>query len=302
MWRSLILLLVGVWACSTSVLFIKLSDSDPVFLAAWRQVLAALLLWPLFLKALRRHGVDFPLRRLRQTVPAGIFLGLHFVSWIYGARGTPAAHATLIVNMVPAVMPFILYFLLREPPNRSEIKGTVLALSGICWLAAGDLQMNAAYVLGDLICLVSMFLYALYLGQGRLHRGFPSLWLYVVPVYAVGGFFCLLVGLFLRGCGWIEEPVWTALKGEEFLFTLGLTVVPTVLGHTAINHALKHLRGQTVVILNLLQFVFASVMSYFLLAEIPVTSFYMAAGLVVAGAVLVVTSATGRPISGEEGS
>jgi drug/metabolite transporter (DMT)-like permease len=45
------------------------------------------------------------------------------------------------------------------------------------------------------MCLVSMLLFALYLALGRRNRDFPSVWLYVIPVYGQAAAVCLLVAL-----------------------------------------------------------------------------------------------------------
>ena len=60
--RSLLLLLLGIFACSTAAVMIKASATHPTVLSALRLLIAAALLTPLFLRARRLH---------REALPAG---------------------------------------------------------------------------------------------------------------------------------------------------------------------------------------------------------------------------------------
>jgi drug/metabolite transporter (DMT)-like permease len=214
-------------------------------------------------------------------------LALHFITWAVGARRTPAVNATLIVNMVPVVTPFLLVAFANESPNRSERLGTLFAISGVLLLAGFDFQFNRVYFQGDAICLISMVLFAVYLVMGRRNRNFPSLWLYLVPLYTAAAIFCLVISLF--GVGPLQE----SYPMREVVLLLGLGIVPTVLGHSILNDAMKHFRGQVVSIVNLAQAVFAGVLAFFLLGEMPEIVFYPACGLMGFGAFLALRGSAG---------
>lgn len=276
-----LLLVSGIFACSTSVIMIKSSTVHPTALAAWRLILAALFLSPLFFLARRREPEPFGWRDLTPSVLPAILLALHFISWAAGARMTLAANATLIVNMVPIVMPFFLFFLIRERVNRPEVIGTLLALAGVLVLTIGDYQIAPGNLLGDFVCFVSMLLFALYLAYGRLNRSIRSLWLYLVPLYAIAGVICLVVSIPFA------NPL-VLPSAPEIGWLVGLALVPTVLGHSLLNFSLKHIGGQAVSVCNLGQFVFAGLMAFFIFGEAPHLPFYPAVLLVLAGAVMVV--------------
>jgi len=280
-WRIL-LLVVGVYAGSTAVIMIKACQVHPMLLAAYRQLIAAAALSPLFLRDLLRHRGRYGWREVRRTVVPGLMLGAHFITWIIGARLTWAANSSLIVNMVPIVMPFLLYVLIRERLTRGEWAGTAVAMAGVLLLGATDFRVSAAHFAGDAICLGSMFLFAIYLALGRRNRDFATIWLYLVPLYTFGGLACLLLAVTQVRPG--------PLTFRDGLLVTGLGVVPTVIGHSVLNHAMKHLRGQLVSLVNLGQFVFAGVMGFFLLGELPQVGFYPACVMVVGGAVLALRS------------
>lgn len=282
-----LLLIIGVYCCSTSVIFIKIGNTDPVVLSAYRLIIGGLLLMPLAVKAKKRAKNLYWSHLLRRTTAPAIFLGVHFIIWIIGARLTPSANASLIVNMVPVVMPLLLLLVVHEKINRAEGIGTVLAMAGVLFLGVSDFSMSRQYALGDFVCFLSMLGYAFYLIFARKNKDLPSIYVYVVPVYLIAGIFCLLLAIVMELAG--AHVVWFGNDAAmEWTSILGLALVPTVLGHSLINWAFRSIRGQAVVIINLAQFIFAGIMGYVLLKEVPQLSFYIASLLVVAGALFVI--------------
>lgn len=286
-WRY-VLLLLGVFGCSTSVILIKSSQTHPVVLVAARLLIATALLSPLFLLDWRKHRTAFTRDHLRRTTLPALVLALHFISWTYAARMTLAAQATLIVNLVPVAIPFFLHSLVGERINRTEILGTLIAIAGVGLLTAGDALAGTGSLFGNLLCFGSMLAFAWYLALGRKNRDFPSLWLYVIPVYLQAGAICLAVSI-----PWLDT--FAPGSPREWSLLVGLAVLPTLLGHSLLNLSLRHLRGQVVSLCNVGQFVFAGVMAYFLFSEHPAALFHLSSAIVVAGIALVVFSTPSTP-------
>ncbi len=291
-----LIVIFGVFSCATSVIFIRWSETDPVMLTAYRLILGGLFLLPFYLRAREQYRFRMDTAFVRKIVPPALFLALHFVSWIMGARMTPAANATLIVNMVPVAMPFTLYFFLRERLTRPEIAGTGFALTGVVLLGVSDFHLSAQYALGDAVCFLSMLGYALYLTAARRNRDIPSVYLYVVPVYLLASVFALAGAALVFPFGGVDNLIGPDIQ-RELLCILALGAVPTVLGHSIINWALRHMRGQTVAIVNLHQFVFAGILAYFVFAEMPEPYFLISSLLVITGAIIVIRQKTpdGQP-------
>lgn len=286
-WRYALLLL-GVFACSTSVILIKASLTHPLIVAAVRLLLAVVVLSPLWWLDWQKHRQSFTRAHWRRTWLPALALALHFITWTFGARLTLAAQASLIVNLVPVAIPFFLHALVGERINRIEIAGTVLAIAGVLWLTGHDALTGTGDAWGNVLCLASMLLFAWYLALGRQNRDFPSLWLYVVPVYLNAGLLCLLIAL-----PWIGT--FAVTSGREWLLLGGLAVIPTIVGHSLLNASLRHLRGQIVSLANVSQFIFATAMALLLFGEYPAPVFYAASVVVVAGIALVVFSTPGQP-------
>ncbi len=288
MFARYLLLFLGVFACSTSAIFIRMSGTDPFVLTALRLLIAFVILLPVFFAQLKKYPGSFTKAHLHRTHAPAVVLALHLITWTLGARMTVVAQATLIVNLVPIALPFFLLWLAREKVNRTEIAGTVLAIIGLVTLSAKDAVSGGGSLAGDLMCLVSMLMFALYLALGRRNRDFPSIWLYVIPVYGQAALVCLLVSLPRLG-------TFQATSVREWSIMVALASIPTVCGHSLLNAAMRRIRGQIVSLCNVSQLVFASVMGYFLFGEIPRALFYISAAIVVAGVIVVVLAAPPEP-------
>jgi drug/metabolite transporter (DMT)-like permease len=286
-WRYLFLL-IGVFAGSTAAILIKASQMPAPVLAATRLALAALFLSPLFFFDLQRQPGAFTRLHLQRTLLPSVVLAAHFISWAYGARLTLSAQASLIVNLAPIAIPFFLHALTKEAINRREIIGTLLALAGLMVLNIRDARSGGGDLLGNCICFGSMLLFAWYLALGRRNRDFPSLWLYVVPIYFQAALLCLVVSIPWRSA-------YVRGSAHDWLLLTSLALFPTIIGHSLLNYSMRHFRGQVVSLCNVGQFVFAAMMAFFLFHESPSATFYAASLLVVAGIALAVFSAPSAP-------
>lgn len=281
-------LFLGVFGCSTSVIWIRISHVHPIALPGVRLLLAVVFLSPLFWRDLQIHRGAYTRTHFRRTWLPALVLALHLVSWTYGARMALAAQATLIVNLVPVSIPFFLHSLVGEKINRAEILGTTVAVGAVVLLTAHDAFRGLIDPWGNVVCFGSMLLFAWYLALGRRNRDFPSLWLYVVPLYLQAGLICLVCSI-----PWLGSFPVGSLR--EWSILVGMAVVPTVFGHSLLNLALRELRGQIVSLGNVAQFVFATIMAFFLFGEHPALSFYVASAFIVAGIALVIFSAPTPP-------
>jgi drug/metabolite transporter (DMT)-like permease len=283
-----LLLFLGVLACSTSAVLIRSSATDPFVLAALRLLIAFVFLTPVLVAQLKKHGSAFTREHLRRTHVPAVVLAVHLISWSFGARMTAVAQSSLIVNLVPIALPFFLFALVGERLNLSEVIGTLLAIVGLVALSIKDALSGGGSPAGNAVCFGSMLLFALYLALGRRNRDFPSIWLYVIPVYGQAALICTLVALprfHTFGMGSARE--WTLM--------VALAAVPTVCGHSLLNAAMRRIRGQIVSLCNVSQFIFAGIMGYFIFGEVPHAVFYATSAVVVAGVAIVVLATPPEP-------
>jgi drug/metabolite transporter (DMT)-like permease len=274
---NILILLGGMLCTATAIIFIKLSQEHALLLAAYRVLVAAIVLTPLFARDARRHPQIRVSALFRTGVIPGLALALHFMTWVIGARMTPAVNASLIITLTPVVMPFLLFYLVRERMTRGELLGTIIAVGGGVLLSIHDFNFSRQYFWGDVLCFVSMLLYSVYIAFSRRNRHMPTLWLYVVPLYWIAGLSSI------AAAAWFVNPI-KAYPLREVLLILGLGVIPTVIGHSILNYAMQVLPGQVASLINMSLFVFVGILAYLILRELPSPSVYPAALLVVAGA------------------
>ena len=281
MFAHILLLLVGVFAGACSIVFIRTSTLNPILLAAYRMLAAGCILLPVFFRQLKKANLRLTFSLVKPSILPGLLLGLHFIFWNYGAGHTTAANGTLLVNMVPVVMPFFAYFLFREVINIPELVGTMLALGGITVLGISDFQVSRTTFLGDISCFVAAVFAAAYLALSRKNNRGESIWIYMVPLYLVGGVFTFLISLFFT------SPA-ANISLKNILMFLGLACISTIVGHTIFNLSMRRLRSQLVTLINLMQIVYGALLGYFFFAEIPSSRFFIAFPIVLGGTVLTI--------------
>jgi drug/metabolite transporter (DMT)-like permease len=281
-------MLIAVFAMSTSVIFIKVSQLEIATLTTGRLWLSVMLLFPV-MEWQRRKAVAgqvaLPVGWWKLGLFPGVVFVFHLVTWAMGARLTSSANATLAVNTAPLLMPFLLLWIAKERVTKIELMGTAVAFAGLVVLTVADARLDPGHFKGDLVCMGSMSLLALYLALGRRRLpSLPSPWLYSVPLYACAGLISLMFAL--------DGSMWAPLFGEraamEWWCLLGLAVVPTILGHGLAMAALRVLRGQVVAVMSLGQFLTAGLMAWWVFGEKPHGLFYVAAALVVTGCAVVI--------------
>src|SRR5947208_5244443 len=98
---DLSLLVVGLVAVSTSGPIITATAAPALAIAFWRNALATGVLVPL---TLVRHRAEVARLRPRErwlAAAAGVFLALHFGTWVPSLRYTGVASATALVSTQP---------------------------------------------------------------------------------------------------------------------------------------------------------------------------------------------------------
>lgn len=276
----ILLLVFGVMLGATAVIMIKAGDEHPLLVASYRLLIAALVLTPFFLRDRKYYEGAYGWKELSWTVAPAVALAAHFITWVIGARLTVVANASLLANLTPVAMPFFVWLFFNERVTRQEIIGTVITLSGVVLLTVSNLRVSPENIPGDVLCLVSMLAFAVYLALGRRNGQRLTIWLYMVPLYWAAGLICLFIAVFF------VNPIksYTTLN---ILLILGLGLIPTVFAHTILNYSLRFFRGQVVSVTNLTQPIYAGVLGFLVFGEIPGKSFYPAAIVIFIGILIV---------------
>lgn len=281
MTRSLVFLAVGLVAASQSGNIIRLGHAPATAIAAWRLLLATAVLAPFAWRqraALRKLGR----RELVLLVLVGLTLAAHFVTWIAGVQRTTVANAMLFFAVNPLATAIAGALIFRERASPRLLVSIALGLGGVTVIGHGDLTLAPEQLLGDGLALVSALLFSAYFLLGKhLRKDLPNT-LYVTIVYGVAAIPCTLA-LTMTGHSLFA---WDA---QTWLCFALMAAIPTLLGHSAMNHALRWMDAGRVATATLVEPLLGGLVALWLWSE-PMG---MATGLgyaMIAGSVLVLLS------------
>jgi drug/metabolite transporter (DMT)-like permease len=263
-----LVLLIGVLITSSSSILIRYAqqqDMDSMAIATWRLGFAVLILSPV---AWARAGDE--LRRLRQRdvllgIGAGIFLALHFASWISSLEYTSVANSAALVTTNPVWVGLASWLFLRERLRWGTIGGVALTLFGsLCLVLSGIGDAGNEYysnpMLGNMLALLGALTVSGYFLIGRTLRRRLNILAYIWLVYTSGAVLLLL---------WMLANMQPLLGYSlaAYLFVLALALGPQLLGHTSFNWALGHVSATLVAIAILGEPVSAALWAWFLFNE-----------------------------------
>jgi len=286
---------IGILAASTASIFIRFAQADGVsslVIAAWRLSLASLILAPIALLRYRAELRALTRRHLLFALLSGIFLAVHFATWISSLEYTSVASSVVLVSTAPLWVAILAPLTIREPVSRlvligmglALIGGTIVGLSDSCRLDGfSSMQcpplsefLGEAAFLGDLLALTGALAVAGYLLIGRSLRENMSLIPYIFVVYGMAAIVLVIV-MFTAG----ESPFGHA--PQTYMWFLLLALVPQLLGHSAYNWALGYLPAAFVSVTLLGEPIGSALLAYFLLDETPTALMIFGAILILIG-------------------
>jgi drug/metabolite transporter (DMT)-like permease len=278
--KNILLLFIAVVAVSWAAIFIKLTGAPPLATAFYRMSFATLFILPLALKKSLPEILKIRGKVLIVTLFSGIFLGIHFATWITSLDYTSISNSVVLVTTQPIWVAILSHFLLKERVNLFTLSAILLALSGSFIISGGDFKIAEANFFGDILALIGAITAGAYLLCGRVVRQSLSLIAYIFLVYFISAFvlgvLCVIWGTHLY-----------PYPPKTFLWFILLGLVPTIIGHTLYNWALKYLKAYLVAINILGEPVGATILAYLIFKQAPPTLTYLGAAAIFAGIFLV---------------
>ncbi len=292
-WLPYATLAGGVAVVSIASILIRYAQGEgtaSLTIAALRMGFAALLLAPFTARRAVREAAGLSRSDLLLVGAAGLVLAAHFAAWITSLEYTSVASSAVLVTTNPVWVGLLSWLVLRERPGPGVLAGIVLGLCGsvLVFLAepgtATDPQR--APLLGNGLALGGAMAVSVYLLIGRHLRTRVSLWSYVFLVYATAAI-ALLLAAMLAGVVLWPTPVACGL-------ILLLAAGPQLLGHTAFNHAVRHLPAPLVAVAILGEPIGAAMLAWAMFGE-TVNALQLAGfGLLLAGIVLAAVAESHR--------
>jgi drug/metabolite transporter (DMT)-like permease len=298
-----IAIIFGILAVSVASILIRYSQGEvsSIVIAAYRLGIATLVLTPI---ALFRHRTA--LRRLSKRdllmgLLSGIFLALHFATWITSLEYTMVASSVVMVTTTPLWVALLSSITIKEPISRVVAIGMVVALVGTVMIGLGDecsfdagLQcpplstfIKGDAFFGDLLALAGAWTAAGYVLIGRRLRSKLSLIPYIFLVYGAAA--VVLIGMALAS----GEQI-AGFPPGTYIFLVLLALVPQLLGHSTFNWALGYLPAAYVAVTLLGEPIGSTILAYLLLDEVPGVITLFGAILIFGGIVIASKSENNR--------
>jgi len=264
---SFIVLAGAVAVVSTASILIRLAQAEgasSLTIAAVRLGLAAAILAPFAWLKAGREIMRLGRRELGLCLLSGLFLAMHFWTWISSLEYTSVASSAALVTTNPLWVGLASAVLLRERPAPAALAGIALTVAGSVLIFAADSggSEGAATnpLLGNTLALIGAISASGYLLVGRALRTRISLTAYVWLAYTVAA---MLLGVALAAGG----TSLSALPAPAWGLMLLLAIGPQLFGHTAFNWAVRRLTATFVAIAILGEPVGAALLAWFFFEE-----------------------------------
>jgi len=280
-------------AVSTASIFIRYAqqDTSSLVIAAGRLTVASLVLVPLAWSRHRSELASLDRKQWLLALLSGLFLAVHFATWISSLEFTTVASSAVLVSTTPLWVAIFTPIFLREKVRRAVIVGMAIAmvggviigLSDMCTLSGGKLSCpdfttltQGRAFLGNLLALAGAWAATGYFLIGRRLRENMSLVSYVSVVYGMAAI-ALIAWMFAAG----HKP-W-GLPPRAYLWIALLGLVPQLIGHSTFNWALGYLSAAFVSITLLGEPIGTTILAMILLNESPSLLKIMGGILILAG-------------------
>lgn len=284
----LLALSFAILAVSTSSIFIRFAQQETpsLVIAALRLSFATIVLAPLAIQKRRPEICALKREQVAILVLSGLFLAIHFATWITSLEYTSVASSVVLVQTTPLWVALLSPLFLGERTRPIVLAGLFLALLGgavvglgnacqfisgglVCTSTASLFQGKAMF--GNLLALAGAVSGSGYLLIGRNQRAHLSLLTYTFIVYGSAAVFLLFGVLFSRESLIGYPPI-------AYGLCLGLALIPQLLGHSTFNWALRYLPVAYVSVALLGEPVGTTLLATVILHQIP-TSFELVGGL-----------------------
>lgn len=269
---SLAALALALLAVSTAAPVIRLGSSPALAVAFWRVSLAAIGIAILLLfssSRTQRHPGSL-------LWLSGMFLGLHFWTWIASLDTISVARSVLLVSTKPMWTALMGRVFLDERVTRRGWLGIAIVVLG-SGVATGGGEAGR----GDLLAILGAILAAAYMVVGRHERQRWEILPFLTRVYGWAAVTLCVLLLVTR-----TNPL-PAQSGDWAVFVF-LAAVPTGIGHSLNNYSLRYLPAYVVATAITLEPWGASLLAYLIFGEKPEVLTWWAAPLVLIGVWLVV--------------
>lgn len=266
----------------TAAIFIRsLNEIDPLSISFYRLFISSGIIFILFL-FYRHERRIFIQSYFPRIIILGALIGLHFLTFTLAVKMTTIINATVLVNTTPVITMVFYLLLYRKKPLFISMIGLILSMFGIITISLTELSFSFSGLAGDLLALSAAVFWAAYLIVGKPVREKCDV-LQIMPlIYFIGSITLLVISIF----GTANQLVLPTLN--QFIPLIGLSLLPTAIGHTLHFSSMNSLRPYQTSILALLEPITATLLAFLIFNELPAPPFFIGALLVVTGIYMIV--------------
>jgi len=254
------ILIGGVLAISTGAVFARIADAPSLVIAAYRVGIAALLLVPIACWKARIELRSLSPKDFKIAFLAGIFLAMHFATWISSLKFTTISNSVVLVSMSPLWVGVLAPLFIKEKIKRMTLLSILLSIIGCVIIGSGDFTIGGNALWGDFLAVMGGFCAAGYLILGKALRHKLSLLVYISLCYGSAAVILWIVVLVmgLRVSGFSSQTlsaIWA------------MALVSQLIGHSSYNWALRYCSTTLVALSFLGEPVGSTILAYFLFHE-----------------------------------
>ncbi len=294
-------LLIAILAVSTASIFIRFAqrDAPSLAIAAIRLTFASLALTPVALRNHRLQLKNLHFKEIALGLFSGLFLAVHFATWISSLEYTSVASSVVFVSTGPLWVAILSPLLLKENLSRSVLLGMPLALLGgfviglsdscswnnglVCPTLNHILEGHAMF--GNFLALIGAWAVTGYLMIGRRLRSSMELIPYIYLVYSMAAIGLIIIMLVAGESPFGYQPI-------TYFWLLLLALLPQLVGHSTYNWALRYLPAAFVAVMTLGEPIGSTILAYIILLEKPTYADLLGGALILAG---IYITARGQP-------
>ncbi len=281
-----IAVVIGVIAVSTSAILVKMASGAPAgIIAFYRLFLSVMMMLPIILFKYKEEVRSIAKRDWILATISGLFLALHFILWFESLNYTSVASSVVLVTLQPVFAFIGTYFFFGERFSVAAVISMLITLVGSFIIGWGDFQISGLALLGDILALLGAVTVTGYFLLGQQLRRSLSLMTYTFIVYGISS-----IALFIYNV--VIGNNLFHYSANNWIIFLSLAIIPTFLGHTLFNWALKWLSTSTISMAIVFEPIGATILAYLILGEVVTSAQWLGGSIVIFGLFLFIMSTT----------
>jgi drug/metabolite transporter (DMT)-like permease len=283
-----LLLVSMLWGSAGVVAKILIRQLHPYVVLFYRFGIAAIVLLPWFIKAIK------PNRMWRVLIPFSLLVAGNAVFFYLGISRTTVSSSAIIGATVPLITAIFSQLFINEHTSKETFLGIIIGLAGAMYITLLPLwkegKLLGGDIIGNLLLIAGILCWTLYVVGSRYLLAKDT---YSPLIMVEINFLTLAVVSFILAIC-TRQPFFTpGVLDPTYLFVFVYSTVPvTVVSFGLFQWALKYISASTASLKDYIQLIVGVALSLMVLKETVNASFVIGSLIVILG----IGIATGRPV------